>query len=120
MFFRRRHSRMTLVWVISVALLLAQAAGPVSAIAMLPCGAAQMGKEAPSVGVVAPVLCKAACTSQDNLLDGGAGFDHPPAAPLHYWHLVAGSGNDSAVVPQYTLLHAQGPPLRVLLCRFLD
>jgi len=116
---RRRHGTLTLVWVISIAVLLAQAAGPVSAITMLPCGAAKMGAEAPSVGAVAPVLCKAACTSQDNLLDGGAGFDNPPAAPLHYWPVIARS-NNSTVAPQYTLLHAQGPPLRVLLCRFLD
>lgn len=117
---RRRHSLLTLVWVISVAVLLAQAAGPVWAIAMLPCGAAQMGADASSAGTVAPILCKAACTSQDNLLDRTAGFDNPPAAPPRCWPAVAGSWGDSTVVPQYSLLHAQGPPLRVLLCRFLD
>jgi len=116
---RRRHRWSTLVWAISIAMLLAQVAGPVSAIAMLPCSAAGMGAQAPSAGAVAPVLCKAACTSQDNLLDGGAAFDNPPAAPLHYWPVIATSGNPT-VVPQYTLRHAQGPPLRVLLCRFLD
>ena len=117
---RRRHASLTLIWVIGAALLLAQAAGPVSAIAMLRCDATQMGTGAQSLGVVAPVLCKAACTSHDNLLDGGAGFDTPPVAPGHHWPVVTGCGNDLRFVRQYTLLHAHGPPLRVLLCRFLD
>lgn len=118
--FRRRHKWLTLVWIISVAVLLAESAAAATAIAMLPCGAAKMGANAPNAGAVAPVLCKAACTSQDNLLDGSAGFDNPPAAPLHYWPVIAGLGKDVVVARQYSLLHAQGPPLHVLLCRFLD
>jgi len=120
MSFRRRRSWLTLVWVISVAVLLAQAAGAVSAIAMLPCGMAKVGDEAPTVGAVAPVLCKAACTSQDNLLDRGASFDNPPAAPPSHWPVIARSGSNSTVVRLQTLLHAQGPPLRILFRRFLD
>jgi len=61
---------LTLVWVISVAVILAQVAGPVSAITMLPAVAATMASQKPQVrALLHQVLCKAACTSQDNLLD---------------------------------------------------
>ena len=117
----RRFRIAWLVWVTSVAVVLAQAVWPLAAIAMVPCNMAGMGVNAPMMGMAAPVLCRAACTGQDYLLDRGVNADHSSSpAPPYEQPVVVDSNNSPVVSRQAMLLHAQGPPFRILFCRLLN
>jgi hypothetical protein len=118
----RRLRALSLACGASLALLFAQMVWPVAAIAMLPCSMSNMATMAPNMGMTAPILCTAACTGQDGLLDCGSSSDKspslgPPHAQQGFRHFPR--YGLVAPVPQRPA-HGRGPPLRILFCRLLD
>lgn len=122
---RRRIKKMSLIGVVSLVMLFAQATASMAAISMLPCTMGSMAglrADAPMTGAFAPAMCVAACTIQDNLCSPQTGA-HDPPAPAHaaaFAPIVADPDGRPQTQWQPATHRAGAPPLRILYCRLLD
>jgi hypothetical protein len=120
---RRRIKRLSLIGVVSLVMLFAQATASMAAISMLPCtmgGMAGLRADAPMTGAVAPAMCVAACTIQDRLCSQQTGAHDSPAAAPAFATIVADPVRQSRTPWQAATQHAGAPPLRILYCRLRD